>query len=458
MDQVLLSSFKDPVLVRALLDCIEQRADELSGLRAHAGKLDKNGQPCPVRLMEVCGTHTVSIARAGFRSVLPPSIKLISGPGCPVCVTAHADIDRIIALTRIPGVIVATFGDMVRVPGSSTSLQQRKAEGAAVEVVYSPLDAIKLTQLHTVQDVQSARGAYSGETQDVNSVEAQIVLVGVGFETTTPLIASTIERADELKLRNFSVLAIHKRVPPALRALACDEEVALDALILPGHVSTILGVKPYEFLADEFNIPACITGFEPVDILQGIAQLLEQLIRIETVDAARTEQTDAAQIGHAGVAQNGHAGAAQNGHTGAAQNGHAGAACTKHEDKAHIEIAYKRAVMYDGNPTARAAIDRVFEMSEATWRGLGAIPQSGYTIRSEYASFDASRRFAHQLEELQEATVEPRGCKCPEVLRGVMAPNNCPLFGKACTPQNPVGPCMVSTEGSCAAYYRYALT
>jgi hydrogenase expression/formation protein HypD len=365
MDVGLFDSFRDPGLARELLRAIDGLAARLDG---------------PINLMEVCGTHTVAIARAGFRSVLPGNIRLLSGPGCPVCVTANRDIDRIIALTRLPDVTVATFGDMVRVPGSSTSLMQRRAEGARIEVVYSPLDALRLAREHPDQ---------------------QLVLVGVGFETTTPLIAATIERAAALELANFSVLAIHKRVPPALKALVNDPEVALDALILPGHVSTILGVAPYAFLADEYGIPGVITGFEPLDLLQGIAQLLEQRV----------------------------------------------------EGRAAIEIAYRRAVMTEGNPAARAAIDRVFDICDANWRGLGTIGGSGYLIRDGFAAFNATRRFALEVEP----TVEPPGCRCGDVLRGVISPARCPLFDRVCTPANPIGPCMVSSEGSCAAYHRYQI-
>ncbi|MDR3037635.1 MAG: hydrogenase formation protein HypD [Coriobacteriales bacterium] len=361
--RALIERFRDPALARELIATIQ----------ALAARIDR-----PVNLMEVCGTHTVAIAKSGFRSILPANIRLISGPGCPVCVTANVDIDRIIALARVPGVVVATFGDMIRVPGSSSSLQQCAALGAQVEVVYSPLDALRLAQENPQQ---------------------QIVFVGVGFETTTPLIASTIERAAALGLANFSVIGAHKRVPPALDALVNDPQVALDALILPGHVSTILGSEPYEFLSTEHHIPGVITGFDPVDVLQGIAGLLQQL-------AAGT---------------------------------------------AGIQIAYARAVMTQGNPTARAAIDRVFAVCDATWRGLGLIPSSGYTIRDAFASYDATRRFTLAVEK----TVEPKGCRCGDVLRGVLSPNRCPLFGKACTPQNPIGPCMVSSEGSCAAYFRY---
>jgi hydrogenase expression/formation protein HypD len=277
-------------------------------------------------------------------------------------------------------VTVATFGDMVRVPGSSTSLGQRKAEGAPVEVVYSPLDAIKLAQEHP---------------------ERQVVFVAVGFETTTPLTAATVERAAAAQLTNFSVLTAHKQVPPALEVLANDDEVAIDALILPGHVSTILGVEPYEFLATRYHIPGVITGFDPVDILQGIAQLLRQLA----------------------------------------------------EGRSAIEIAYSRAVMREGNPTARAAIARVFDAVDATWRGLGSIPASGLELNAAHAGFDAARRFAIE----PEPTVEPKGCRCGDVLRGIITPSQCPLFSVACTPQNPIGPCMVSSEGSCAAFMIYRI-
>jgi hydrogenase expression/formation protein HypD len=369
MDAALLDSFRDPQLARRLLGAIEALAKRLAKQDAR-----------PINLMEVCGTHTVTIARNGFRSVLPPNIKLLSGPGCPVCVTANADIDHIIALTRLSGVTLATFGDMARVPGSSTSLTLRKAEGASVEIVYSPLDALRLARERDSQ---------------------QIVLVGVGFETTAPLSAATIERAAALGLKNFSVITVHKQVPPALRALMSDPEIALDALILPGHVSTILGTEPYAFLARDYRIPGVITGFEPVDVLQGIAQLLEQRV----------------------------------------------------EGRAKIEIAYRRGVMAQGNPTARATIDRVFTTRDANWRGLGTIPQSGYAIRDEFAAFDARRRFDPKVEP----TVEPTGCRCGDVLRGIIAPSGCPLFGTVCTPANPTGPCMVSSEGSCAAHYRYRI-
>ena len=369
MDASIFDSFRDPELGRGLLAVIQRLAERLD---ARLGR--------PVNLMEVCGTHTVAIARSGFRSVLPPNIRLISGPGCPVCVTANIDIDRAIALSRLPEVTVATFGDMIRVPGSSTSLAERQAAGASVEVIYSPLDAIKLAQKHP---------------------QRQLVLIGVGFETTTPLVAATIERAQAAGLQNFTVFAAHKQVPPALKALVDDPDVKLDALILPGHVSTILGLEPYRFLASEYNIPGTITGFEPIDLLQGIAQLLEQLA----------------------------------------------------EGRSEIEIAYKRAVMPEGNPAAVSAIQRVFATSDADWRGFGLIGGSGYRLKPAYQGFDALQRFSPELEP----TVEPKGCRCGDVLRGILPPNLCPLFGKPCSPAAPIGPCMISSEGSCAAYYRFGI-
>ena len=354
------NSFKDPVLARGLIKSIQALAPE------HA------------TLMEVCGTHTVAIARNGIRDLMPEGCKLASGPGCPVCVTANRDIDAVIALARVENVILTTFGDMTRVPGSSSSLLKEQAAGRDVRIVYSPLDALSIAQANP---------------------DRPVVFVGVGFETTTPLVAMAIKRAAALGLKNFSVYAAHKNMPGALDVLMGDSELKVDALILPGHVSTIIGIEPYRFLAEKYGIPGMITGFEPLDVLQGIAMLMRQL----------------------------------------------------HEGRAEIENAYARGVMAEGNPVALAAIDDVFETCTATWRGLGPIEGSGYRIREQYAQFDALRRFEPEIEE----TREPRGCRCGDVLRGIMAPNECPLFRTVCSPENPVGPCMVSSEGSCAAYFRY---
>ena len=355
-----LAAFKDPALARGLIESIHALAPEQA------------------TLMEVCGTHTVAIARNGLRAMMPEGTRLASGPGCPVCVTSNHDIDKVIALARIPEVTIATFGDMTRVPGSTSSLLAEQAAGADVRIVYSPLDALDIAR---------------------QSPERQVVFVGVGFETTTPLIAMAIKRAQAEGLANFSVYAAHKNMPGALEAIVNDPDLKVDALILPGHVSTIIGAEPYRFLAEKYGIPGVITGFEPVDVLQGIAMIMRQL----------------------------------------------------HEGRADIEIAYARGVMPQGNPVALAAIDEVFETCPATWRGLGQIPGSGYRIRQEFATFDALRRFDPPIEP----TVEHKGCRCGDVLRGIMAPDECPLFRTVCTPENPIGPCMVSSEGSCAAYYRY---
>lgn len=354
------SAFKDPKLARGLIETIHRLAPE------HA------------TLMEVCGTHTVAIARNGIRDLMPEGLRLASGPGCPVCVTCNRDIDTVIALARIPNVTITTFGDMTRVPGSTSSLLAEQAAGRSVEIVYSPLDALAFAKAHP---------------------EREVVFVGVGFETTTPLVAMAIKRARAMGLSNFTVFAAHKNMPGALELLVGDPTLELDALILPGHVSTIIGAEPYRFLAEKYGIPGVITGFEPVDVLQGIAMLVRQL----------------------------------------------------HEGRAEIEIAYARGVMPEGNPVALAAIDKVFETCTATWRGLGDIPGSGYRIRDEFANFDAVRRFEPDVEP----TRDPKGCRCGDVLRARIAPNECPLFRTVCTPENPVGPCMVSSEGSCAAYYRY---
>lgn len=354
------SAFKDPKLARGLIETIHRLAPE------HA------------TLMEVCGTHTVAIARNGIRDLMPDGLRLASGPGCPVCVTCNRDIDTVIALARIPNVTITTFGDMTRVPGSTSSLLAEQAAGRSVEIVYSPLDALAFAKTHP---------------------EREVVFVGVGFETTTPLVAMAIKRAKAMGLSNFTVFAAHKNMPGALELLVGDPTLELDALILPGHVSTIIGAEPYRFLAEKYGIPGVITGFEPVDVLQGIAMLVRQL----------------------------------------------------HEGRAEIEIAYARGVMPEGNPVALAAIDEVFETCTATWRGLGDIPGSGYRIRDEFADFDAVRRFEPDVEP----TRDPKGCRCGDVLRARIAPNECPLFRTVCTPENPVGPCMVSSEGSCAAYYRY---
>jgi hydrogenase expression/formation protein HypD len=364
-----LRALRDPELAQRLIEGIERLAAELTEQR--------DGEP--IRLMEVCGTHTMAIAKNGLRAVMPENLILTSGPGCPVCVTANADIDVAIALAADHALTITTFGDMLKVPGSYRSMNEEKGDGADVRVVYSPLDALMLAQAHP---------------------DLEVAFISVGFETTTPIIAATIKRAHQMGLTNFSVYAANKTVPLALRALADDPQIAIDGLLLPGHVSTIIGLEPYRFLADEFAIPGVIAGFEPIDILQGIYLLLQQL----------------------------------------------------QEERASIEIGYARGVRAKGNPLAVTTMNEVFEPCDAAWRGLGVIGGTGLRIRDEYAAYDAVRRHRPQSCEPRETP----GCACGEILRGVKTPPQCRLFGTGCTPERPIGPCMVSSEGSCAAYYRYS--
>jgi hydrogenase expression/formation protein HypD len=332
----------------------------------------------PIQLMEVCGTHTVSIFRYGIRGLLPEQVKLLSGPGCPVCVTPNNDIDLAIALSRQKDVIIATFGDMLKVPGSTSSLQKEKAEGKDIRIVYSSLDVLKIAKGHP---------------------EKEIVFLAIGFETTSPTIAVAILQAKAEKIQNLFFLNSQKRVPPALRALLQSTQLGIDGLILPGHVSTILGTNPYQFISKEFGRPAVITGFEPLDILQGIWMLIKQI----------------------------------------------------EENRAAIEIQYRRIVRKEGNPTALRKIYEVFEDDEGHWRGLGAIPDSGYRFKESYKQMDA-RNFDVEVEPSKE---HPE-CLCGEVLQGIKTPLECRLFKRVCHPENPIGPCMVSIEGTCNTYYKFA--
>lgn len=331
-----------------------------------------------INLMEVCGTHTVSIFRHGIRSVIPSNIKLLSGPGCPVCVTPVEDIDRMLYIAKQPDVILTTFGDMMRVPGSYGSLYKAKAEGADIRMVYSPLDALKI-----------------GEQNE----NKKVVFFAVGFETTSPSIAATIFEAERKGIQNFYIYSVHKLVPPALEVLVNTEELKLDGFILPGHVSTIIGSKVYEFIPSKYKKACVITGFDADDILQAIFMLLKQII----------------------------------------------------EKAPKVEIQYKDAVKPEGNPKAVEFIHRYFEPCDSNWRGIGIIPKSGLKLKKEYSHRDAE--FVFTIPEIQSK--EPKGCQCGLVLRGVKTPPECPLFAKICTPENPVGACMVSSEGSCAAYYKY---
>jgi hydrogenase expression/formation protein HypD len=355
-----ITEFRSSELADGLISQIERRAKT------------------PVRFMEFCGGHTVTIFRYGIRQVLPETIEMVSGPGCPICVTANADLDKAIALAQIPEVIITTFGDMLKVPGSRSSLQKVKAEGAEVQTVYSTTDALKIAE---------------------GNPDKSVVFLGIGFETTAPTIAASILQAEEKGIKNYYVLSLHKLCPPVIRALLDSGEVKLGGLVCPGHVSAIIGSHPWEFIASDYGIPCVVSGFEPLDILQCVEMLVEQVEKGES----------------------------------------------------RVEIAYKRGVRPEGNQQALKLMERVFESSPARWRGIGEVAQSGLKIKSKYQRFDAEANF----DIKPGPAVEHAGCICGDILRGVKTPADCKLFGKMCTPQNPVGPCMVSSEGSCSAYYLY---
>jgi len=332
----------------------------------------------PVRIMEFCGGHTVTIFRYGIRQVLPPTIEMVSGPGCPICVTANADLDKAVALAQIPGVIITTFGDMLKVPGSYSSLEEAKAGGADVRTVYSTTDALRI----------------AGENPT-----RSVVFLGIGFETTAPTVAASVLQAAEEGLPNYYVLSLHKLCPPVLRAILDAGELRIGGLICPGHVSAVIGSRPWDFIARDYAVPCVVTGFEPLDILQGIGMLVEQ------VESGRSD----------------------------------------------VEIAYRRGVRPEGNRQALALTERVFTPAPARWRGMGEVADSGLRLKEEYRRFDAE--YAFDIRPV--AAREHAGCICGDVLRGVKTPADCRLFGQACTPQRPVGPCMVSAEGTCSAYYLY---
>jgi hydrogenase expression/formation protein HypD len=356
----LTDKFRDPETARAVVKAIRARSTR------------------PVRLMEFCGGHTHAILRFGIPSLLPETIELRSGPGCPVCVTSATDLDHAIALAQVPEVILTTFGDMIRVPGSHTSLAQAKAEGADVRVVYSPLDALQIAH---------------------QNPHRPVVFLGVGFETTAPMVASAVLSAQAEGLGNFTIFSAHKLTPPATLAILDAGEVALDGIIGPGHVTTIIGSDAWGFLPDDYRMPCAIAGFEPLDLLRAILALVT--------------------MAEEGIPE--------------------------------VNNTYARSVKPEGNIPALRAIERVFEVADAAWRGFGMVPRSGLQVREAYARFDAARSFSLEVPPARE----PPGCRCGDVLRGVLAPAECQLFARACTPQRPIGPCMVSAEGACAASHRY---
>ena len=352
--------------------------DPIARLAGAAAEMARKLHPRSLRVMEVCGTHTMAIFRSGLRSLLPANVELLSGPGCPVCVTPVGYVDAAIEIAEQHDAIVATFGDMMKVPGTERNLSLARAQGADVRVVYSPLDALRLARDHAGRPV---------------------VFLGIGFETTAPLVAASLSEARRQRLSNFSVLSAHKLVPPALQALCAAGDLAIDAFILPGHVSAIIGAEPYEFVAAEHGSACVIAGFEARDIMAALCMLLKQLL----------------------------------------------------DGRPAVAIQYTRCVRPEGNPAARRQMEEVFEASDTVWRGLGKLPASGLAVGEPYAQFDAARRFDVDVRHAPD----PPGCRCGDVICGRATPADCRLFGAACTPGHAVGPCMVSSEGSCAAHYKY---
>ena len=363
-----VDEFRDPHAARALVAGIES-------LTATLGK----GAEAPLKFMEVCGGHTHTIYRHGLEHLLPPGIELVHGPGCPVCVIPMGRVDDAIWLAEQPDVIFTTFGDMMRVPGSTGSLLEAKARGADCRFVYSPLDALKVA---------------------LENPTKHVVFFAVGFETTAPSTAVTLVRAKQLGVENFSIFANHVTIVPPIKAILDSPDLRLDGFIGPGHVSTVVGTRPYDFVAADYGKPVVVTGFEPLDILQSVHMLLTQVL----------------------------------------------------EGRCEVENQYARVVRPEGNPQALALMAETMELRpHFEWRGLGFIAQSALKVHRDYAQWDAEERFS--MPGIRVA--DPKACQCGEVLKGVLKPWECKVFGTACTPETPIGTCMVSPEGACAAYYNF---
>jgi hydrogenase expression/formation protein HypD len=361
-----VDEYRDPAAARALLERITELVPERATDR-------------PLKFMEVCGGHTHAIYRHGIEQMLPSAVELVHGPGCPVCVIPMGRVDDAIAVAERPGVTFTAFGDMMRVPGSRGTLLQSKARGADVRVVYSPLDALDLAVAHP---------------------ERHVVFFAVGFETTAPSTALTLRRARDLGVENFSVFCNHVTIVPPIKAILDSPDLRLDGFIGPGHVSTVVGQRPYRFVPERYGKPLVTAGFEPLDVLSAVAMLLTQL----------------------------------------------------RDGRCEVENQYTRAVRTEGNPRALAAIAEVFTLRpHFEWRGLGFIAQSALGLRPEFAPWDAELRF----EVPGVRVADPKACQCGEVLKGVIRPWECKVFGTACTPESPIGTCMVSSEGACAAYYNF---
>lgn len=363
-----VDEFRDPGKARTLFEKIEELAAQVTR---------PDGRP--LQIMEVCGGHTHSIFRYGLEGMLPKSIELVHGPGCPVCVLPMGRVDDCVALAEAPGVIFTTFGDAMRVPGSRKSLMQAKADGADVRMVYSPLDALALARAHP---------------------DREVVFFALGFETTMPSTALTVLEAAAEGIDNFSVFCNHITIIPTIKAILDSPDLRVDGFLGPGHVSMVIGNAPYDFIAAHYGRPVVVSGFEPLDIVQSIWMLMKQFA----------------------------------------------------EGRCDVENQYSRIVPEAGNNGALSAVAQVFELREFfEWRGLGSIDHSGVRLRPAFARFDAEQKFAVP----QVKIADPKACQCGEVLKGVIKPRHCKLFGNACTPENPMGALMVSSEGACAAYYNY---
>ncbi|MEM9053378.1 MAG: hydrogenase formation protein HypD [Bacteroidota bacterium] len=356
-----MSEYRDPVLAKQYLEEIESTVTQ------------------PWSIMEVCGGQTHSLVKNGIIEMLPDEVTMIHGPGCPVCVTPLNLIDKAIYLATEKGVILCSFGDMLRVPGSKKSLLEAKAEGADVRVLYSPLEAVKIAE---------------------DNPDKEVVFFAVGFETTAPANALSVVHAHKRRVKNYSILASHVLVPPAIKAVIDDEESKIDGFLAAGHVCTIMGNAEYHPISEEFDVPIVVTGFEPLDVLQGILMVLRQL----------------------------------------------------EQKKAEVENQYARIVREEGNPDAQKVIHEVFEVKNQMWRGIGEIPQSGYGVKPKYADYDATRKF---LVNIEEAPEHP-DCISGLIMKGIKKPFECAQFGKTCKPTNPLGAPMVSSEGACAAYYHFS--
>lgn len=334
-----------------------------------------------ISIMEVCGTHTQSFRRFGLSNFIPPNFRLIAGPGCPVCVSDQGYIDKAIQLSRKDDAIIVSFGDILRLPGTTTSLEGQRALGAEVRVVYSAWDSLEIARRHP---------------------KKKVIFLAVGFETTAPTVALTVLAARRRRLNNLLFYSSLKLIPPAMEALVSDRRIKIDGFLCPGHVSTVIGAGAYEFIARRYKIPCCVAGFEPLDIIEGIYLLLSQIV----------------------------------------------------QNKSSVQNQYSRVVKKNGNPKAKAIIKEVFKVSDAVWRGIGEIPKSGLKLREKFSNFDVEKMIPLNITH-KTLNIKQKKCRCGQILKGMIEPAQCPLFGKACRPENPIGPCMVSSEGTCNAYYRY---